>query len=117
MSAAEQGPTRRIWQGARPVERKFGLDDLGVRASVRALTDGGSPIVHSRPAGNGGFGDRARFVGEGGLAAIDARNGEDMVSADDIVRALLAVSHRVAVGKVVAGQALVAGKPSALEKF
>ena len=34
---------------------------------------------------------------------------------DDIVRALLVVGRHVAVGKVVAGQALVAGDPGAFE--
>ena len=34
---------------------------------------------------------------------------------DDIVRALLAVGRQVAAGKVVAGQALVAGDPGAFE--
>ena len=34
---------------------------------------------------------------------------------DDIVRALLAVGRQVAVGEVVAGQALVAGDPGAFE--
>ena len=38
-----------------------------------------------------------------------------MVFADDIVRALLAVGRQVAVGEVVAGQALVAGDPGAFE--
>ena len=37
------------------------------------------------------------------------------MSTGDIVRALLAVGSQVAVGEVVAGQALVAGDPGALE--
>ena len=35
--------------------------------------------------------------------------------ADNIVRALLAVGRQVAVGEVVAGQALVAGDPASFE--
>ena len=38
-----------------------------------------------------------------------------MVFTDDIVRAPLAVGRQVAVGEVVAGQALVAGDPGAFE--
>ena len=39
-----------------------------------------------------------------------------MVFTDDIVRSLSVVRRQVAVGDVVAGQALVAGEPGALEK-
>ena len=38
-----------------------------------------------------------------------------MVFTDDIVRALLAVGRQVAVGEVVAGQAVVADDPGAFE--
>ena len=38
-----------------------------------------------------------------------------MVSKNDIVRALLVVGRQVSVGKVVAGQALVAGDPGVLK--
>ena len=38
-----------------------------------------------------------------------------MVFADDIVRALMAVCHDVAVHEVVMGKTLVAGDPSTLE--
>ena len=46
---------------------------------------------------------------------MHARNCEGMVFTDDIVRAPLAVGRQVAVGEVVAGQALVAGDPGAFE--
>ena len=54
-------------------------------------------------------------VGEGGVAAVHASNSEGVVFANDIVRALLVVRHQVAVGEMVAGQALVAGDSSTLE--
>ena len=38
-----------------------------------------------------------------------------MVFTDDIVRALLAVGRQVAVGEVIAGQALVTGDPVAFK--
>ena len=47
---------------------------------------------------------------------MHARICEGMVFTDDTVRALLAVGRQVAVGEVVAGQALVTGDPGALEK-
>ena len=51
--------------GARPVERELGLEDLGVRARLRALADGGSRVVNPHPAANDGFENRAQCVGEG----------------------------------------------------
>ena len=56
--------------GAHPIEREFHLDNLGVRVSLHALTDGGNRIVHSRPATNGGFEDRTQCVGKGEIAAV-----------------------------------------------
>ena len=35
--------------------------------------------------------------------------------ADDIIRALLAVGHQVAVGEMIGGQALVTGNPGAFK--
>ena len=97
------------------MEREFGLKELVVRVSLRALMDGSSYIVHLRPATKDEFRDRTHCVGKGGVAALHASNGEGMVFADDIVRALLAIRRQVAACEVVAGQTLVAGDPSALE--
>ena len=49
--------------GTRPVEREFGLEDRGVRVSLRALADGGRPIAHPRSADNGGFEERTQCAG------------------------------------------------------
>ena len=46
---------------------------------------------------------------------MHARNCEGMVFTDDIVCVLLAVGRQVAVDEMVAGQALVAGDPDAVE--
>ena len=43
------------------------------------------------------------------------RETEGMMFTDDIVRALLAVGRQVAVGEVVAGQALVTGDPGVFQ--
>ena len=56
---------------------------------------------------HGEFRGRAQRVGEGGVSAVNAGNGEGMVFANNIVRALLLVCNHVAVGQVVAGQTLV----------
>ena len=56
---------------------------------------------------HGEFRCRTQCVGEGGVSAVNARNGEGMVFANNIVRALLSVCSQVAIGQVVAGQTLV----------
>ena len=91
--------------GGRPVERKLDLEDLGVRARLHALADGGSRIAHPRPAINEKFGNRTQCIGEGGVWST--RKCEGMVLANDIVPSLLAVSRNVTVGEVIAGQTLV----------
>ena len=101
--------------GARSVEREFGLKDLHVRVRFCTLADGGHRIVHPRPAADGETGDWTQCVGEGGVAAFYASNGEGVVFASNIVRVMLAVHRQVAVGLVVAGETLVAGDSSALE--
>ena len=75
---------------ARPVKRKFGLEYLGVRVSLHTLADGGSRLVHPCPT-HGECRCRAQCVGEGGVSAANARNGDGMVFANNIVRALLSV--------------------------
>ena len=97
--------------GGYTVERELGLEDVGVRISLRALADGGSRLVHPRTAANGEFGNRTQCVGDGGASAFHEGNYESMVLADGIVRALLTVSRQVEEGEVVAGQSLVAGDP------
>ena len=101
--------------GARPVEQELGLEDLTVRVRLRALADGDGRIEHPHSATNGEFWNRAQCVREGRVSAFHARNCEDMVFADDIVRALLAVGRQVAAGEVVAGQALMTSDPGVFE--
>ena len=91
----------------RPVKRKFGLEYLGVRVSLHTLADGGSRVVHPSPTTHSEFGCRTQRVGEGGVSAVNARNGEGMVFANNVVGALLPVCGQVAIGQVVASQTLV----------
>ena len=53
------------------------------------------------------IGDRTQRVGEGGVSAVNAGNGEGVVFANNIIRALLSICSQVAVSQVVAGQTLV----------
>ena len=55
-------------------------------------------MIHQRPAANGEFGYWTQCVRESGVASAYANNGEGVVFANDIVRALLAALRQVAVG-------------------
>ena len=54
-------------------------------------------------------------VREGGVSAVNTRNGEVVVCANNVVRALLPVGGQVAIGQVVAGQTLVPHDAGAVE--
>ena len=49
------------------------------------------------------------------MYAFNTRNGEDVVCADNVVRALLPVRCQIAIGQVVAGQTMVSNDTSAVE--
>ena len=72
---------------ARPVKRKFGLEYVGVRVSLHTLADGRSGAVEPSPTTHGQFGCQTQRVGEGGVSTVNARNGEGMVFANNVVRA------------------------------
>ena len=72
--------------------------------------------MHSYPTTHSEFRGRTQRVGDGGVSAVNAGNGEGMVFANNTVRALLSVCSQVAVGQVVAGQTLVSRDSSAFEK-
>ena len=67
------------------------------------------------PTTHGEFRCRTQSVGKGGVSAVNARNGEGMVFANNVVRALLPVCSQVAVGQVVTGQTLVSRDAGAFE--
>ena len=88
------------------MKRKFGLEYHGVRVSLHTLVDGGSRVVHPCSTTHGEFRCRTQRVGEGEVWAINPKNGEGMVFANNVVRALMPVSIEVAVGQVITGQTL-----------
>ena len=52
---------------------------------------------------------------EGGVSAVNASNGEGVVSANNVVRTLLSVCSHVVLGQVVKGQTLVSCDSGAFE--
>ena len=91
---------------ARSVKREFGLEYLGVGVRLHTLADGIGRVVHPCPTTRNEVRCWAQRVGEGGVSAVNTRNGEGVVCANNVIRALLPFGGHVAVGEVVAGQTL-----------
>ena len=100
---------------ARPVERKFGLEYLGVGVRFHTLEDGRGRIVHQCPTSHSKVRCWTQCVGEGGVSAVNTANGEGVVCADNVVRALLPVGGQVSIGQVVTGQTLVSHDTSVVK--
>ena len=75
---------------ARPVKREFDLEYLGVGIRLHTLADGGGRVVHLCPTTRSEVRCWTQRVGEGGVSAVNTRNGEGVVCADNVVRALFA---------------------------
>ena len=100
---------------ARSVKREFGLEHLGVGVPLHTLTDGGGRVVHPCSTTYSEFRCWTQRVREGEVSAVNTRNGEGVVCANDVVRALLSVGGLVAINQVVAGQTLVPHDAGAVE--
>ena len=100
---------------ARPVKHEFSLEHLGVHVRLHTLADVGSRAVHPFPTTHSEVRCRTQRVGEGGVSAVNTRNREGGVCANNVVRALLPVGCQVTIGQVVAGQTLVSHDTDAVE--
>ena len=100
---------------ARPVKRELGLEYLGVGVRLHTLADGRGRIVHPCPTTRSEVRCWMQSVGEGGVSALNTRNGEGVVCTDNVVRALLPVGGQVAIAQVVTGQTLVSHDTSAVK--
>ena len=117
VSAAEQGPTARILHGPVQLSASLarGLEYLGVCVRLHTLADGRGRVVHPCSTTRSEVRCWTQRVGEGGVSAVNTRNCEGVVCADNVVRALLPVGGQVAIGQVVTGQTLVYHHTSAVE--
>ena len=100
---------------ARSVKHEFGPEYLAVGVRLYTLADGGGGIVHPCLTTRSEVRCWTQRVGEGGVSAVNTRNGEGVVCADDVFCALLAVVGQVAIGQVVTGQTLVYHDARAVE--
>ena len=99
---------------ARPVKREFGLKYLGLGVRLHTLEDGRGIILHACPTTRSEIKCWTQRVGDGGFSAVNTGNGEGVVCANNVVRALLPVRGQFAMGQVVTGQTLVSQKASAV---
>ena len=88
---------------ARPVKREFGLEYLGVNVCLQTLADGKRRIVYPCPTTHIKIRCWTQCVGEGGVSVVNTGNGEGVVCADNVVRALFSVGGQVAIGQAVTG--------------
>ena len=87
-----------------PVKRALGLEHLGLRVRLHTMADGGGRVVHPCPSTHSEGRCRTQCVREGGGSAVNTRNGEGVVCANNVVLELLLVGGQVTIGQVVAGQ-------------
>ena len=68
-------------------------------------SDGG--IVNPYPSANRVFGATEKGIGESGVAPIDPSDGEGVLFSHDLIGALLAFASEVAIGELIAVEALM----------
>ena len=78
---------------ARPVKREFGLEHIGVRVRLHTAADGGGRVVHLCSTTHSEVRRRTQRVREGGVSAVNTRNGEGVVCANNVVRVLFFVGR------------------------
>ena len=77
--------------------------------------DSGGGIVDPYPSASHVFGATEESIGESGVAPIDPSNGEGVVFVHDFIRASLSVASEVAVGELIAIEALMATSVRSVE--
>ena len=71
------------------------------------MADSGGGIVNSYPISSRVFGAADKSIGESGVAPIDPSNGESVLLAHNFIGALLSVAREVAIGELIAIEALM----------
>ena len=106
VSAAGEGPAASILKG--PVQfSEFLFEDFIVSAFPQSLADSGRGIVDPHPSTSRVFGATEKSIGESGVAPIDPSNGEGVLFSHNFIGALLAFASEVAIGELIAVEALM----------
>ena len=103
------------FEGARPVEREFLLENLVIDAFVHSLPYSGSGVVHPYPAASHIFGASKERVRESRVYPVHTSNCEGVLLSHELVGALLPFSGKVAIGEMVAVEALMGSTVGAVE--
>ena len=103
------------FEGACPVERQFLFEAFIVGAFAQSFTGCGGCVVYLYPASRYAFGSAQERVREGGVAPVDASNCKSVLFANELVSSLLSFTGEVAIGEMVAVNALVGSAVGAVE--
>ena len=71
------------------------------------MADSGGGIVDLYPPASCVFGKTEKSIGESGVGPIDPSNGEGVLSSHNFMSALLAFASEVAIGELIAVEALI----------
>ena len=74
---------------------------------MQSLADSGGSIVDPYPSASRVFGATEKSIGESGVAPIDPSNGEGVLFSHSFIGALLAFTSEVAIGELIAVEALM----------
>ena len=103
------------FKGARPIKREFLLENLIIDAFAHSLAYSGSGVVHPYPAASHIFGASKERVREGRVSPVYTSDCEGVLLSPERVGVLLPFSDKVAIGEVVAVEALMGSAVGAVE--
>ena len=111
---AGEGPTATILKG--PVQlREFLFGSFVIDAFAHSLSYGGSGVVYPYPTASHVFGASKERVREGGVSPVYTSDCESVLFPHELVGALLPFSGKVAIGEMVAVEALMGSAVGAVE--
>ena len=103
------------FKGGHPVEREFLLENLVIDAFAHSLAYSGSGVVHPYPAASHIFGASKERVRESRVSPVYTSDCEGVLFSHELVGALLPFSGEVAIGEMVAVEALMGSAVGAVE--
>ena len=103
------------FKGARPIKREFLLENLVIDAFAHSLAYSGSGVVHPYPAASNIFGASKERVREGRVSPVYTSDCEGVLLSHERVGVLLPFSGKVAIGEVVAVEALMGSAVGVVE--
>ena len=102
-------------EGARPVEREFIFQNFVIDAFAHSLSYSGSDVVYPYPAASHVFGVPKERVREGRVSPVYTSDCESVLFPHELIGALLPFSGKVAIGEMVAVEALIGSAVGAVE--